>query len=160
MGGMNSTNLKFCSGDCDQPRRSCSLPMGFEMIHPARPKTSYYHYSAPESQGALICETKNFPLGYDPLKEDYVSAYSDRIAQWDYARFQSACELVEAGDQAWAYSLPKLRDSKLKEFARVALDLPSPPLHVRVVHYFNVATGYSCPVVSAIVEKRNADSME
>lgn len=83
-----------------------------------------------------------------------MSAYSDRIAMWDSVRLQRACEIADSGDQGWAYALPKLRDKKLREFAQVALDLPSLPLHVRVVHHFNVATGYSCPTVEAVIEKQ------
>lgn len=117
-----------------------------------RPKRSveYYHYSNASSQGALICETKNFPSNYNPERMGYSAEYSDRIASFDKERFEKACALARSGDQSWAYTLPKLSEAKLKEFAKVALDLQNTPEHVRIVHHFNVSNGYSCPVIEAI----------
>jgi len=47
-----------------------------------------------------------------------------------------------------------LPEDELKRFAKVALNLPCTPTHVRVVHWYNVATGYSCPTVEAIYPKQ------
>jgi hypothetical protein len=140
--------------DCAEPtRRPVIIPKGMTAISPAKPRTDYYHYTRNDSQGALICQSKGFPRYYDKGKQDYHAAYSDRMMSWDSDRFKQACEIAGGGDGAWAYKLPNLTDDKLKEFAQVALNLPSLPVHVRVVYWFNVATGYSCPTVEAITNK-------
>lgn len=131
------------------------LKPGHTALRGVNPPCGWYHYSQPRSQNALICKTKGFPLGYDPETEKVVSAYSDRIMQWDGKRFDEACEIAGGGDQGWASRLPNLTDSRLKEFARVALGLDDKPLHVRVVHHFNVSNGYSCPTVEAICHKQD-----
>ncbi|MFK5950956.1 MAG: hypothetical protein QM500_19565 [Methylococcales bacterium] len=113
-----------------------------------RPKTSFYSYSYPASQGALICETVGFPDKC--LSSEHKIAYSDRICGWDYDRFQKACEIAGTGDQGWSSALPKLNETTLKHFAQVALKLDAEPKHVRVVHHFNMSNGYSCPTVEAV----------
>ena len=35
----------------------------------------------------------------------------------------------------------------------MALNLKREPTHVRIVHWFNVSNGYSCPTVQALVSK-------
>ena len=118
-----------------------------------KPRTHYYHYSNPASQGAIICETLDYPDAFNPEDFECVSAYSDRMHSWDAERFEKACQLAGGGEQGWAYSLPKLSHEDLKEFARVALNLKREPTHVRIVHWFNVSNGYSCPTVQALVSK-------
>ena len=121
-----------------------------------KPRTHYYHYSHPESQGALITQTLGFPEQYEPSTHDFHCAYADRIQSWDSARFDNACKLAGTGEQGWAYKLPSMSDEQLREFAKVALNLPAMPEHVRIVHYFNVASGYSCPTVEAITASEAA----
>ena len=139
----------------DQVRRpkEIKIPAGMKKIDRPKPRTDYYHYSNEASQGALICQTNGFPDYYNPKIEEIHSAYSDRIAQWDYARLERACKIANGGEQAWAYRLPSLSIEKLKEFAKEALGCPVLPKHVRAIHYYNVATGYSCPVIEAICDK-------
>ena len=120
-------------------------------IADAKPAVSYYHYSNRESQGALICQTEGFPHKM-PAGMEYSSAYSDRIAGWDHDRFTQACEIAEAGEQGWAYKLPTLPVETLRRFAQIALNLPTLPDHVRIVHWYNVSSGYSVPTVEAIYD--------
>lgn len=131
--------------------RQRKAPAGCVLFDVPKPRSHYNHYSNPASQGALICETLGFPEWFRKDSEQVSSAYSDRIAGWDYARFERACKIAEHGDQGWAQYLPRLSSEKLKEFAAVALDIEDKTvLHVRAVHYFNVSTGYSCPLIIAI----------
>lgn len=134
----------------EKRKPAASVSRDVVMLDSPLPMVSHYSYSNRQSQGALICQTHNFPDGYSRTTEHYSSAYSDRIGQWDGDRLKRASAIAGGGDQAWAYRLPSLSDEKLKEFAQVALDLPVVPKHVRVIHYFNVSNGYSCPVVEAI----------
>lgn len=130
----------------DKPK----IPAGHVAIDKPRPRTYYNHYSNEASQGALICETPRFPKSYNPKTHELHSAYSDRISSWDRDRYDAACEIAGGGCQSWSSSL---HGKDLRQFATVALDLKSEPIAVRVVHYFNVSTGYSCPVVMAICKK-------
>lgn len=129
-------------------RRKLSRPL---------PPTFYYHYSNPESQGALVYETKGFPDSYDRETEEIHEAYSDRLQQWDAENFKRLSMLLygqdDFGDQGWSYDLPKLGDDGLREFARVAFKQEHKPKHVRVIHYFNVSNGFNCPVIAAIFDK-------
>lgn len=168
-------------------------------IEQVKPRVSHYSYSNPNSQGALICQTYNWPTSnshtnnyryFDDYNDGYFddscalytsykignglknktkplcdqviecevpngskicSAYSDRIQSWDADRFKRASEIAGGYCQIWAYKLPGLGDEKLKEFAAVALNLEDKKIWaVRCIHYYNVATGYSCPVIQAI----------
>lgn len=140
----------------EQPRPKA--PKGMRTIERPKPPVHHYSYSNPNSQGALICETRGFPDWYDPETQEFHVAYSDRIAQWDRERGKRACELAGGGDQNWAYCLRRLPEERLKEFAKVALNLDSMPLHVQVIHHYNVSNGYSCPTVGAIVQKPVEDA--
>lgn len=137
----------------EERRRQAELPAGAVRMEEPKPRTHQYSYSNSASQGALICETRGFPDYYMPETEDCHSAYSDRMAGWDSARFQRACNIAGSGDQAWAYRLPGLGDEGLRQFAQECFGLAKPPEHVRVIHYYNVSNGYSCPVVVAISKK-------
>lgn len=129
-------------------KRKVKISAGMNVINQnIKPPTYQYSYSNEDSQGALICG--ELPDFYNPKTQSYSSAYSDRIAGWDYDRFKKACEIA-GGDQVWAYRLPSLSFKKLQEFAKIALNLPVLPEYVRVIHYYNIATGYSCPVVEAV----------
>ena len=63
-----------------------------------KPPVMIYSYSNQNSQGALITETSEFPAGWIEPRQKMASAYSDRMASWDYDRFNRACELVGSGD--------------------------------------------------------------
>jgi len=135
------------------PRKREIPPEGHVPTAEVKPRCSYYHYSNKRSQGALICQTPNFPDHYNPKIHELWSAYSDRVAGWDYDRYQRVCQKY-GGDQVWSSRLPGLSKKQLKEFAKEILELPEMPIHVRVVHWFNVSNGYSCPTVEAIFNKR------
>lgn len=109
-----------------------------------------YSYSNELSQNALICTTANFPSFINPKEFELCSAYSDRLAGWDYAHYQELCKMVGCGEQAWAYKLSGLGDEKLKEIAKFAFKKTKFPIHVRFIHAYNIATGYSCPIIQAI----------
>jgi len=135
-------------------RKPRPVPAGYRRLsRPDFEHCDYFHYSNPNSQNALITETADFPDCYDPATEDVSEAYSDRMWSWDAKRMEEACKIAGGGDGVWAYQLPQLSNDKLREFAKVALNLPVLPKHVRAVHWFNVATGYSCPTVLAIYAK-------
>ena len=129
------------------------IPPGYRRIEPAKPQVSHYSYSNQASQGALIVQAGGFHW-YNPKTEEYIVAYADRICSWDSERFSRACKIAGSGEEAWAYHLPGLTNDKLIEFAKVALNLEKRKvLSMRVVHWYNVASGYSCPTVEAIVAK-------
>ncbi len=127
------------------------LPQGHRAISDAKPQCYSYSYSNPLSQGALICQTDNWPRSYDPKTHDIHSAYSDRMQRWDSKNYSALCKEY-GGEQNWGNSLKHLSDKDLKEFAQMAFKLPEKPVAVRVIHAFNVSNGYSCPVVEAMVE--------
>jgi hypothetical protein len=113
----------------------------------------YYHYSNAESQGALVIQTSDFPDSYNKRYQEYECAYSDRLMQWDYERFQKTCEFVGTGDQGWCQKLESYDHIKLRQFAQIALGLFELPEHVRIVHHYNVSNGASCPTIEAIWDK-------
>lgn len=122
-----------------------------------KPRTSYYHYSNPNSQGAIICEVGNFDY-YNPETESITSAYSDRLISWDSAHYEKVVKEFEiSGDQAWAYNLPKLNNKDLIKFAKEMLKLPVLPRAVRVLHWYNVSNGYSSPSIEAIYKSKKKD---
>jgi len=125
------------------PKNCRSLPR-------PKPKTYSYHHSNPNSQNALICETRNFPDYYNPQTHEISGAYSDRLREWDNEHFKKTCALGKGSDCVWSSRLPKLSPQKLKKFAKHALKLDTLPTHVRIIHHFNVASGYSCPTVTSI----------
>ena len=113
------------------------------------PKTFYYHYSNKNSQGALMNETTSFPKSFDDKIHDCYDAYTDRLMEWDYNNYQKACKVLNSDNT----SLQNASDEKLVEFAHIALKTPIKPEHVRVIHYFNVSTGFSCPLIVAVFKK-------
>lgn len=142
----------------------CSWGRGFEVpivhiphnairLQRPKPPTAYYHYSNPESQNSLIVETPGYPDFYTPTKEEIHSAYSDRMWSWDAKRMERACKIAGGGDQNWASCLRGATADLLRTFAKECFGLKKKPKHVRVVHHYNVATGYSCPTVEAISDK-------
>ena len=124
----------------------------FVVLDKPKPKTWYNHYSNPVSQGALLHETAGFPNKYNNDTHECWSAYSDRIMEWNYENYQKACKLL-GGGMSNPNTYKELKDQKLREFAKIALKLPTIPEHVRIIHYYNVSNGYSCPVILAIYPK-------
>jgi hypothetical protein len=149
----------------------------------ARPRTWSNHCLNEDSQGALICESENWPknsersesfreyniagyvttrakqftFGYKsyeaeiPDGTEITSAYSDRISQWDYARYKAANKIAGTGCQGWAQNLPKLSEKEFLRFASVALNLEEKKIFAaRAIHTFNASNGYSCPIIEAI----------
>lgn len=115
-----------------------------------KPPTDYYHYSNPESQNALIACTSDFPDELNRNTHDLHSAYSDRLYSWDHDRFHRVCEIAGCGSLMWGHKATIFDDARLKAMAKEAFDLTEEPEHARLIHAFNVATGYSCPVLQAI----------
>lgn len=111
----------------------------------------YYYYSNPSCQGAVICETNGCPEKGRTAAYDTHSAYSDRLYDWDKERYNRVRDLIGGGDQVWAYKLPELSQSKWREIAKEAFDLDRLPDHVRFVFYYNVSSGYACPVIIAFL---------
>lgn len=112
------------------------------------------NYRNPNSQGTLITQTANFPNEYDDEKYECFSGYSDRMHSWDAKAYKKACDIAGGGGQAWKQTLHELSDAKLKRFAKVGLNLKVTPKHVRVLYYYNVSSGYDCPVVIAVYKKQ------
>ena len=132
-------------------KNNSHIHAGMKQIDRPKPRTDYYHYSNPNSQGALICGY--VPDYFDPKTESYHANYSDRLYQWDAKNYAKACNFAGGYEQIWAYKLPQLTQKQLFKFAKIILKLKSTPKHVRIIHYYNVATGYSCPVVEVICNK-------
>tara|TARA_B100002049_G_C16084874_1_gene378881 strand:- start:66 stop:548 length:483 start_codon:yes stop_codon:yes gene_type:complete len=136
------------------------LPLhGRELTEP-KPRCNYYHYSNQNSQGALICQTKGFPGWFDESIDNISSVYSDRLRGWSDGRSEAVDKIIGIGDQGWATKLPLLGDDKLKEIAQVAFELQEQPTHVQVIHYYNDASGYSCPVIIAIYPKTEQEKID
>ena len=117
-----------------------------------KPPVGYYHYSNKDCQGALICETKNFPRWVEKEKFEVHSAYQDRLREWDRKHFEKAHEGMKG---SWESKLPSFSSEKLKKFAKVLLKLDKLPTYVRFVYYYNQSSGYSCPMVLAIYKIGN-----
>ena len=146
----NASDFDIWTGEMlPKTKKPKPIPAGCRAIKQPKPRCSYYSYSNPNSQEALICETRGFPH-YVPKGMRFREAYSDRIRGWDSDRYTHACAIAGGGDQSWGSCLPLLSDDQLREFAKAALNLKVTPLHVRVVHWYNVSSGYSCPTVAAI----------
>ncbi len=140
-------------------------------IEPCKPPVRYYHYSNPTSQGALMAQTANWPRAmlmrhkrrmsnYDPrwpLSEDepvyervavpeglqIESAYTDRMQEWDWDKCGRAFKKLAPG------GFKNSSDEQLLAFCREYW-LEWEIVAVRVIYYFNVATGYDCPVVQVL----------
>jgi len=138
----------------EEPRRPTRPPTVNEIVLEVKPPCGNYSYSNPASQGALIAETSDFPFYLNKITHECHSAYSDRLCSWDSKHFDRLCALIGGGDQVWAYRLWGAGDQRLKEIAQFAFHMDELPGHVRVIHYYNVSSGYSCPVIVAIARKK------
>ena len=142
-----SSGSHFYGDTRNTPERSDLAEQGL------KPPTQYYHYSNEHSQNALITQTRGYPSKREQAQYIDHSAYSDRLAGWDYDHFKQLCKMIGGGDQAWAYKLQGLKDPELLKIAQFAFNLPELPAHARFIHCFNVSSGYSCPVIVALVKK-------
>ncbi len=113
-------------------------------------KVIRFHYSCPESQGALLCQTPKFPTNIDRNKWTVADGYSDRIFSWHPKSYKKACEMING---SWVDKLPSLSVAGLKEFAKVLFDHNSLPGYVKVIYYFNVSSGYDCPYIIVLFDK-------
>jgi len=109
-----------------------------------------FHYSCPESQGILLCQTPKFPTKINRDKWDIADGYSDRISGWYPEPFKRACKMLNG---SWADKLLHLSPDELRGFAKVLFDRKSLPVHVKVVYYFNVSSGYDCPYIIVLFDK-------
>lgn len=148
-----SNNINYFYPTCRNFRPKVKVPLGAKEFDQIKPQTDYYHYSNPDSQGALIGETYGFPDFYFPSRQTVHYAYSDRLRGWDTLTFDKACKLIGGYEQIWAYKFNLALDETKMEFARILFNLDKPPVAVRMVHYYNVSSGYSCPVVIAVEDK-------
>ncbi len=95
----------------------------------------------------MICETLGFPR---KAKLSLITeAYFDRLESWDLENTRKAYALLK-GTGSLPYALPALTKEKLCEFAQILFKLDKPPVHVRVIYYYNVSTGYDCPHIIAV----------
>jgi len=132
------------------------------IITPAKPQVGYYHYSNPDSQGALLTQTRNWPVSYakDPtavihrhisgltFEPEQIAvkvpdglqvsdAYIDRMRDWNSAKFDAAWT-----QWLWKSPLNSANDEALIGFCTAYFD--KKVVAVRIVYYFNVSSGYSC----------------
>lgn len=116
----------------------------YYMFEPVKPPHYYRHYSNPDCQGSLIEETPDFPDRWYPKSDEVHSIYLDRIGY--YGRYETLiasglhkaaeeCIQRASEDKAWV-------DSTIKRIK-----------HVRLIYYFNVATGYDCPCIVIVCSK-------
>lgn len=117
---------------------------------PPKPPVGYYHYSNPSCQGALLRETKSFPNAIDNDAK-VADGYYDRIQGWHPKGYKAATELFK--DQWYITALKSITDDELREYAQVMFELDWLPDHVRIIYYYNVATGYDCPYIIAVKGK-------
>src|SRR5574343_679706 len=151
-------------------------------IEPCKPPVYFYHYSNPESQGALMRQTEKWPLPeqafgcfqinknedifiYERDQSHFVNKkipvpdglqiiaeYTDRMFQWDSKKYDKASKELPQG------GFKNASDDQLISFCKVYwpnYDIVA----VRVIYFYNVATGFDCPVVEFLY-KDKSKSME
>jgi len=133
------------------------MPVHGSILNVPKPSGVYYHYSNEDSQGALIRQTEGFPGWFDASVDNVNSVYSDRL---NSERATRTNNIIGGQDCVWSCRLKHAGDLKLKQAAQAALGLVELPTHVQVIHYFNVSTGYSCPVIAAIYPKTEKEKAE
>ena len=146
---------------------------------PKKP-VSHCHYSNSISQGTIIAETFDYPTEVESFKGHY-SVYSDRLDMdinkevsvflgvndqaWhdklrDYSIISAFSNYYEVRftpnssvDVLDSYIIQQdeTRDVRLKELAKIIFKLDVLPKHVRVIYWFDVSTGYSCPSFQCII---------
>lgn len=75
-------------------------------------------------------------------------AYTDRMSSWDRDKYEEACKHL---DHRFQYA----SDDALRKFCSVFFEREV--VEVRVVFYFNVATGYDCPRIDYLYKKEDSD---
>lgn len=124
---------------------------------PDRLECGYYHYSNRDSQGALLRDTRNFPDIIDTRKYKILAdGYFDRIQSWHPEGYKKAFELIKGN---WYINqLQTLSDDMIKQFAQILFELEDKPEHVRIIYYYNVATGYDCPYIVTISKVKSEEN--
>ncbi len=142
-------------------------------IEPCKPPCGYYSWHNPESQGCLMAQTaqwpfvmsmrrskntyRNDPFGPpdEPVYErvavpaglNIESAYTDRMQSWDRDKCDRAFKQLAQG------GFKNSNDEQLLSFAKTYwpdLDIVA----VRVIYFFNVSSGYDCPVVEVLYREK------
>ena len=140
-----------------------------------KPKSHSYHYSNPDCQGSLMNQTANWPMkqpqhskgiisGFDgschwhkdeddePEKQEpmdvpegmvYDAVYEDRMQQHNYEKHQRA--RIKVGN--WQSASNGLLIAFAKEWWERNIKA------VRITYYFNVATGFDCPVIEVLYKE-------
>lgn len=127
--------------------------MATRKLERPKPKTWYYHYSNKSAQGALISETPRFPTTFDDTRQQYHSAYQDRLYGWDEERGRKVGEIL-GGD--WLSKGKEATPETLRKAAQIAFELDEPPRHVRLVYTYGT-NGYGYPYMIALskIKKEN-----
>lgn len=83
-----------------------------------------------------------------PVGVKITSSYSDRLPR---DRYDEGRRVAGTGCQGWCQVLKVLNDWRLKEFAAAIFGMQSSQIYaVRVIHSYNVSTGYSCPITEIL----------
>lgn len=127
------------------------LPSTAHVMTPPKPRCDYLHHTRPESQGALITETKDFPGWYDTATEVCLPVYTDSLLGTEVE--EKLTHLIGGGEGGWCYKLHKFDDYKLKKIARIALERNTNPKHVQFIYNFNVSEGWNIVLIVAIYDK-------
>lgn len=118
-----------------------------QKLTPALPCAGPQTYTNQDSQGTLMSQTSGFPVSFDNKKEEVFSSYWDRV-------WRDQPDVPDALQKEWGpWSFRFMGSDRLKHLAQLLFARDDAPLHVRVVYYFNVSTGYDCPRVDAIFAK-------
>ena len=139
------------------------------------------HYSNPSCQGTIISETFNFPtevetlenyhtvyadrlesnttklvsnfLGVnervwsDKLRDNNLVSYNPEYDGFYSTRKNDTIKTINS----YSVSENEIRDTNLKELAKIMFNLDKLPNHVRVVYWYNVSNGYPCPSFECIL---------
>ena len=143
-----------------------------------KPPCDNCNWRNPASQGTLVAETYGYPTELEDLTK-YRSVYSDRLDYNNREDVSKLIDTGEQGwasnlrDSSFnsisfvggynAYNEEKpdttdylvtkneYRDNRLREVAKLMFNLTELPAHVRVVYWFNAASGYDCPSFECII---------
>jgi len=103
------------------------------------------HY--PEDHKLIRREANPIPV---PKGLKLTDAYTDRMQQWDWKKYGNISK-----DSKCGYLFQFCSDEKLIKFCKLYFGINV--VAVRVVHYFNVAYGGSCPRIDVLYKEDNTD---
>jgi len=124
-------------------------------IYTPKPKTFNCHYSNPDSQASLICDTPDFPKSYSKT-EYYKTMTSNILRGFHPVRYDDVVDFLGFDDQMWGTRISgdsKFNLEMLKRLGQLIFDLPNLPKHARLVHYYENSTGYSIPQMEVVYDK-------